>query len=352
MQWPFMVVNTFLVSLTSLVCLFVGASARSFRMSAIGATLGAYLIFAALIMPGIVEETGPKRDQHPVESLADRLAYEKHGRPRTPVEPPVLERLVALEKQLGDAETSRVADLREIHQSYVFQFINSPGFGFIRMIGRNANSAFGTVGASIGATVTAGGGSTTVLPSDGSYPIRQPQDYEEPSLAELFRDPWQTMTVNNFPPRDSFFRMHRNSIVDFANRDSFGYVRDREHVAGFQPHRFTRMPSLERPAGKTECWEIRRLDLVSLLKHDEPVAYVWENLPRMKELGSAPIRALDDIEKRMLTALQKGEDLQVEVAKDRIRMLGSVRAARQCLGCHDVNRGDLLGAFSYKLSRQ
>jgi len=30
-------------------------------------------------------------------------------------------------------------------------------------------------------------------------------------------------------------------------------------------------------------------------------------------------------------------------------MLGSLRAAKQCLECHTAKRGDLLGAFSYVL---
>ena len=34
-----------------------------------------------------------------------------------------------------------------------------------------------------------------------------------------------------------------------------------------------------------------------------------------------------------------------------IRMLGSVQAASQCIGCHSVKRGTLLGAFSYILLR-
>jgi hypothetical protein len=31
-------------------------------------------------------------------------------------------------------------------------------------------------------------------------------------------------------------------------------------------------------------------------------------------------------------------------------MLGSLRAAKQCLDCHNVQRGELLGAFSYRLT--
>ena len=46
-----------------------------------------------------------------------------------------------------------------------------------------------------------------------------------------------------------------------------------------------------------------------------------------------------------LDALRKGDELFV---RDH-RMLGAVRATKQCLECHGGNRGDLLGAFSYTL---
>ena len=33
----------------------------------------------------------------------------------------------------------------------------------------------------------------------------------------------------------------------------------------------------------------------------------------------------------------------------RIRLLGSLRAGSDCLQCHDVQRGELLGCLSYEL---
>jgi hypothetical protein len=33
-------------------------------------------------------------------------------------------------------------------------------------------------------------------------------------------------------------------------------------------------------------------------------------------------------------------------------MLGAARSVSQCIKCHDGERGDLLGAFSYYLQRQ
>jgi hypothetical protein len=76
------------------------------------------------------------------------------------------------------------------------------------------------------------------------------------------------------------------------------------------------------------------------------------NFPRMDELSQAATRPLDGFEKEALARLQRGEDLLVQEAPMQMRMLGSLRAARQCLRCHQVQRGELLGAFSYQMSPQ
>ena len=80
-----------------------------------------------------------------------------------------------------------------------------------------------------------------------------------------------------------------------------------------------------------------------------PVAYVSENLPRMDELQNAPTRPLDEFERQSLRRLRTDEDVVVDDAPSRIRMLGSLRAAKDCLACHSGPRGALLGALSYEL---
>jgi hypothetical protein len=94
--------------------------------------------------------------------------------------------------------------------------------------------------------------------------------------------------------------------------------------------------------------ETERLDV---LKHEEPVAYLSKHLPRMDESRDAPTRPLNPFEKSALVKLQKGDDLQTETTTSQIHMLGSIRALNQCVTCHRVHRGDLLGAFSYTLCR-
>jgi hypothetical protein len=132
----------------------------------------------------------------------------------------------------------------------------------------------------------------------------------------------------------------------------FGFIEDREHVKGFQAHHFHAMPSLKASPTQTQRWRIQSLELVSLLKHEEPVAYLSKHLPRMDELRDAPTRPLNPFEKSALSKLQKGDDLQTETTTNQIHMLGSIRALNQCLTCHRVQRGDLLGAFSYTLCRE
>src|SRR5262249_61836230 len=96
-------------------------------------------------------------------------------------------------------------------------------------------------------------------------------------------------------------------------------------------------------------WAVERLELVGLLKYEEPVVYLSDYLPRMDELRDAPTRPLDAFEQEALAALRGGQDLMVQDGPDRMRMLGSLRAAKQCLRCHRVEHGELLGAFSYRL---
>jgi len=101
------------------------------------------------------------------------------------------------------------------------------------------------------------------------------------------------------------------------------------------------------------AWKANRLELVSLLMHDEPLVYDVDELPNMETLSSetAKTRALDEFETKALEALKSGEELFVRATKNRILMVGSIRASEQCLSCHSVKKGDLLGAFSYEFLR-
>src|SRR6185437_1648341 len=108
------------------------------------------------------------------------------------------------------------------------------------------------------------------------------------------------------------------------------------------------VPDLWTRGTRTGNWLTVRVELVSMLKHDRPMVYVSEYLPNMNELREAPVRDLDPFERQALTALLAGDDLAADHDAGRVRALGSLRAANQCLECHQVKRGALLGAFSYE----
>jgi hypothetical protein len=96
---------------------------------------------------------------------------------------------------------------------------------------------------------------------------------------------------------------------------------------------------------------LQRIDLIGLVVHEEPVVYVSDFLPRMDELRAAPTRPVDEFEAAGLRALERGEELFVRDQGRERRMLGAIRAVRQCVSCHECERGDLLGAFTYRLTR-
>lgn len=147
---------------------------------------------------------------------------------------------------------------------------------------------------------------------------------------------------------------HIRSYLDFVNLEGWGYPRSREEVAGFQSHHFRHRPIVfDTESEKLDDWRIVRLQLVSLLKHDTPRVYLDPELPNMEKLSSenAPTRELDEFERRALKHLQQDTDVVLKESENSLQMLGSLRAIENCRDCHRVQKGDLLGAFSYELRR-
>jgi hypothetical protein len=79
--------------------------------------------------------------------------------------------------------------------------------------------------------------------------------------------------------------------------------------------------------------------------------YVLDHLPRMDQLAGddVPTRLLDEFETSALARLRTAEDVVIDDSAAPVRMLGSLRAAKLCRDCHSVQRGELLGAFTYFL---
>lgn len=227
----------------------------------------------------------------------------REPRPSAPLTPGGSKRLVEVEDGIGTPNRLRGHVLERLHEEQLVAFVNSPGFGTSRMIREP---------------------STRRLASE---PRDEPPSQPGPRADYRPNLPEQSGDVS---------ALHLDALVDFVNPRGFGYTRDREHVAGFRTHGFTRVPDLA----------VERVELVSLLKHDEPAVYVSDHLPEMTRLKGVLTRPLDTFEAAGLASLHKGEDLFTDSGRP-TRLLGSLRNAKQCVSCHGGERGDLLGAFSY-----
>jgi hypothetical protein len=214
----------------------------------------------------------------------------------------------------------RERKLEQLHEDTVRAFINQPGFGYARMGGISESDINSRLG--------------------NGPPPAQPNPQVAPA--------WSFVAGVEGPPppnedviRASFLEMHDLGVADFVYPRGFGLIKDRSRVIGFQSHQFSQLPD------PGERWSLQRLDLIGLVVHDDPVAYVSDSLPRMDELREGRKRPLDAFETNGLAALRKGEELYVRDTAVGLRVLGAVRSARQCIACHGGERGDLLGAFSY-----
>jgi hypothetical protein len=287
------------------------------------------------------------RKRYAFESLAERLKYESAAKdaPAPQLGAEAKTRLTAAEQYLDQTRrwNLRVQSLQKLHSAEVEDFVKREGFGLERMPKPSpqflelADGPSQPFPAPLAAEYR--GGPKGSLPEKGDAP---------------------TATGLRFPALAPVGQFHANNLLWFAGPESFGLVRDRDHVAGFRPHQFRGMPELvepvppkpgQPPAKPKERWLIARLELVSVWKSETPAVYVSGTMPRMQELKSAKTRPLTDFEAQALKALGAGEEVVTEATPNEIHMVGAVRAAKQCTACHEVKRGTLLGAFSYDLRR-
>jgi hypothetical protein len=255
-----------------------------------------------------------QRAVFPFESMEDRLDGTHPAERPGPLSPETIRGLEEIEDQFHP--TRRSAELRKLHEGTTSEFANSPGFGVTRM---------------------------GMMRSHDEYLALKPV----PKIVQPFPSAMTPApeTQHHVASRgDDLHGLHLNGILDFAGPRGWGYFKDREHVTGFQSHRFSRLP-------EDKAWEVRRIELIGLLTHKKPVAYVTANLPRMDEVKKAPTRQLDAFESWGLRKLRGGEDLVLGESAEQVRMVGALRAARQCAECHGCERGALLGAFSYWLRK-
>lgn len=324
--------NALVVGLVAFACHVSGTRRRTFVATSVIGTVAAYLGVIVFLAIPEQREWARLEESYPIESLTERLQYER-GAKKGSVDASATQQALSsprfevfessLDERSWDVQLREIS-LKRLHASSVDRFVDSQGFGVARM--------------------------RLLRPSPSRVELPEPEPIPMPVYGDGMPQP---STIGDARPSKASpddtrqaADLHEDSLLSFFDPRGFGYVRDRDHVVGFQPHAFSRAPSVAKK------WWIDRLELVSLLKHEEPAVYLSEHLPRMQELRDAETRPLDDFEQEALAALRRGEDIKEQSTPDRIRMLGAVRAVKQCLKCHSVERGDLLGAFSYDLRRE
>jgi hypothetical protein len=292
----------------------------------VAATVGVYAYYG-WNAASYWRELNAMLERYPFESVEERLPLPGPSLRPTGLSNDTDADLKRLEMRLCYSATpgwradQRGQYLEMLHEKTLDSFINHQGFGVGRM--RYPTERLLRVG----------------LREERHVPQPQPRPYPVESQNAIEPKP-----AGVVPPGAQ--ALHEASIVDFSYLSGSGYIKDRRHVAGFLPHAFSEVPA------SSEAWVVENVDLLSLLLHAEPVAYVSANLPRMDELKQAPTRPLDAFELAALQRLCAGEGLIVGEQENRIRMLGAIRATLQCQECHGAERGDLLGAFSYTLRRK
>ena len=298
-----------------------GGSRRRFLKISFGSLLVAHLLAIGI---GLLDPRGFRelRRIYPLESLEPRLAGTKPEPAPRPMSSETRRNLDSVEEGIpGGWSAYRSFRLEQLHEDQLYLFIVGSGFGVARMSFPNPSNL------------------------ESRSPIQLPVLQPTPNLGTT----WPS-GVTRPSSEEDIARMNDllvNSVVNFVNPEGFGYFQDRRHVAGFEPHRFSRVP-FPGP-GADESWKVERLELVSLLLHEVPAVYISDRLPAMNEARKQPTRHLDSFETLGLYALRDGRELYIEQTQTEIRMLGAIRASKHCLGCHEAEEADLLGAFSYRL---
>ena len=106
---------------------------------------------------------------------------------------------------------------------------------------------------------------------------------------------------------------------------------------------------------KGQFYVVQKVELIGLVKHPEPTAYMMSFPPQKSYLTNKQgrfftTRALTTFETNALVQLRNGRNEILGTHDGSVAILGAVRAQENCLKCHDGNSGTLLGAFSYLMA--
>lgn len=297
------------------------------------------------------------KKQYPFVSLRSRLQFANHRSEGAHSLTKVAETDLKFIEQTAPTgkKNYRAESLRLMHEETVRDFAQREGFGVYRISPP----------------------SRPYIEQRERQPIRLASDSVDACDESEFvmLDPsFNSKSNPEMPTAQQARTFHRNSVRDFGDTRGFGYIASIDKVSGFQSHGFSALPpslmsadrnsvdplpssaeaqvQIDPDLSKQETpeWTLNRLELVSLLKFAEPRVYNSDELPRMDALENAPTRPLTKFEHQAYSKLQAGEMLIARAAPTRVEMVGAIRAAKQCMQCHEVKRGTLLGAFTYVLT--
>jgi len=222
----------------------------------------------------------------------------------------------------------RASALKGLHNGWVEQFVKSPGFG----VGR-----FG------GATVSH---LHYARPQNIGFELMSAERVDE--LHEDTHGMFYQASVRIEDERS----FHWEAVRDFVDPDANGFIVEPRLAFGFLSHRFS-MPiqNLGQNFLASSSLKMSKLHLVSMLRFEKPRAYALEHLPRMDQLSGKDVatRELTPFENESIEHLMQSTKLvRFRENADGLEMVGAIRAYQSCLECHNVSRGDMLGAFTYQ----
>ena len=143
---------------------------------------------------------------------------------------------------------------------------------------------------------------------------------------------------------ESYQAMHAYILDRFVRSDGFGMRR--------MP-RVQDAPRYKRIYADGVRYVVGRVELISLNDGKEPFVYHSELDDAMKnELKRDTHAPLVEGEADALGQLKEGREVVLSGADGKRELVGAVRAAADCMKCHSVKEGTLLGAFRYPLLRE
>jgi hypothetical protein len=182
---------------------------------------------------------------------------------------------------------------------------------------------------------TGGKAKSDPQPAPGADPTTKPAT--RPASPAVFvgheKDEWE-----------SYQAMHAYILDRFVRSDGFGFRR--------MP-RVQDVPRERRIYADGVRYTVSRVQLISLNGGKEPFAYKSPYDDAMKNaLKRDPHVPLVEGEADALAQLKEGKEVVLIGAEGKRELVGAVRATADCMKCHSVKEGTLLGAFRYPLIRE